>query len=150
LNDSWLTEMKKMNNHGYTLIEVMVSATLLAIIVLGTVQYFTLSRWQVEKGIRAQLAWANMASRMEKAVDLGYEALLDSMPETSVPLLLNGIQGYRTTIIDWVDDSTDGLAPTDTDVPDYLNVTIKFAWFTPGNVTDSLSCAFSAERSWTY
>jgi prepilin-type N-terminal cleavage/methylation domain-containing protein len=139
-----------MNNQGYTLVEVMVSATLLAIIVLGTVQYFTFSRWEVEKGIRSQLAWANMASRMERAVDLGYEFLQDSLPETSVPLTLNGIQGYRTTVVDWVDDSTDGLAPADTSIPDYLSVTIKFAWFNPSNITDSLTCSFSQERSWTY
>lgn len=139
-----------MNNQGYTLIEVMVSATLLAIIVLGTVQYFTLSRWQVEKGIRSQLAWANMASRMEKAVDLGYDSLQDSMPESSVPLSLSGFQGYRSTIITPIDDTTDGLAPEDTSQPDYLDVTIKFAWFTPENVTDSLTCSFSEERSWTY
>jgi len=98
-----------MNNQGYTLIEVMISATLLAIIVLGTMQYFTLSRWQVEKGIRAQLAWANMASRMEKAIDLGYASLQDSLPETSVSLILNGIQGYRTTIVTSIDDSADGF-----------------------------------------
>jgi len=142
--------LKDMNNQGYTLIEVMISATLLAIIVLGTMQYFTLSRWEVEKGIRAQLAWANMASRMEKAIDLGYDALQDSLPETSVSLVLNGIQGYRTTIVTAIDDSSDGLYPIDTDIPDYLDVTIKFAWFTPDNVTDSLSCSFSEERSWTY
>ena len=139
-----------MKNQGYTLVEVMVSATLLAIIVLGTVQYFTLSRWEVEKGIRSQLAWANMASRMEKAIDLGYNSLQDSLPETSVPLTLNGIQGYRTTIVTSVDDTTDGLAPADTSLPDYLDVTVKFAWFTPDNITDSLSCSFSEERSWTY
>jgi len=139
-----------MNNHGYTLVEVMISATLLAIIVLGTMQYFTLSRWQIEKGIRAQLAWANMASRMEKAIDLGYESLQDSLPETSVSLLLNGIQGYRTTIVTSIDDSSDGLYPTDTSIPDYFDVTIKFAWFTPDNITDSLSCSFSEERGWTY
>ena len=138
------------NNQGYTLVEVMVSATLLAIIVLGTMQYFTLSRWQIEKGIRAQLAWANMASRMEKAIDLNYSALRDSLPETSVSLALNGIQGYRTTIVTAVDDSSDGLYPTDTEIPDYFNVVIKFAWFTPDNITDSLSCSFSEERSWTY
>lgn len=142
--------MKQMNNHGYTLVEVMISATLLAIIVLGTMQYFTLSRWQIEKGIRAQLAWANMASRMEKAIDLGYESLQDSLPETSVSLLLNGIQGYRTTIVTSIDDSSDGLYPTDTSIPDYFDVTIKFAWFTPDNITDSLSCSFSEERGWTY
>ena len=139
-----------MNNQGYTLIEVMISATLLAIIVLGTMQYFTLSRWQVEKGIRAQLAWANMASRMEKAIDLGYDSLQDSLPETSVSLLLNGIQGYRTTIVTSIDDSSDGYWPTDTSQPDYFDITIKFAWFRTDNITDSLSCSFSEERGWTY
>ena len=139
-----------MNNQGYTLVEVMVSATLLAIIVLGTMQYFTLSRWQVEKGIRAQLAWANMASRMEKAIDLGYDSLQDSLPETSVSLILNGIQGYRTTIVTSVDDSSDGYWPADTSLPDYYDVTIKFAWFRTNNITDSLSCSFSEERGWTY
>ena len=139
-----------MNNQGYTLVEVMVSATLLAIIVLGTIQYFTLSRWQVEKGIRSQLAWANMASRMEKAIDLGYEVLQDSLPETSVPLTLSGIQGYRTTVVTGIDDSSDGLAPTDTTIPDYLDVTITFAWFTSDNITETLSCSFSEERSWDY
>ena len=139
-----------MNNQGYTLIEVMISATLLAIIVLGTMQYFTLSRWQVEKGIRAQLAWANMASRMEKAIDLGYDSLQDSLPETSVSLLLNGIQGYRTTIVTSIDDSSDGHWPTDTSQPDYFDITIKFAWFRTDNITDSLSCSFSEERGWTY
>ncbi len=139
-----------MNDHGYTLVEVMVSATLLAIIVLGTMQYFTLSRWQVEKGIRSQLAWANMASRMEKAIDLDYSSLQDSLPETSVSLNLNGIQGYRTTIVTAIDDSSDGLYPTDTTIPDYFDITIKFAWFTTDNVTDSLSCSFSEERGWTY
>ncbi|MBT3825278.1 MAG: prepilin-type N-terminal cleavage/methylation domain-containing protein [Candidatus Marinimicrobia bacterium] len=142
--------MKPMNNQGYTLIEVMISATLLAIIVLGTMQYFTLSRWQVEKGIRAQLAWANMASRMEKAIDLGYASLQDSLPETSVSLILNGIQGYRTTIVTSIDDSADGFFPSDTSQPDYYDVTIKFAWFTTNNITDSLSCSFSEERGWTY
>ena len=139
-----------MNNNGYTLIEVMISATLLAIIVLGTMQYFTLSRWHVEKGIRSQLAWANMASRMEKAIDLGYSSLQDSLPENSIPLTLNGVQGYRTTIVTSVDDSSDGLFPIDVTIPDYFNVTVKFAWFTPDNITDSLSCSFSDERSWAY
>lgn len=139
-----------MSNQGYTLVEVMVSATLLAIIVLGTIQYFTLSRWQVEKGIRSQLAWANMASRMEKAIDLGYESLQDSLPETSVPLTLSGIQGYRTTVVTGIDDSSDGFAPTDTSIPDYMDVTITFAWFTPDNITETLSCSFSEERSWDY
>jgi len=138
------------NNQGYTLVEVMVSATLLAIIVLGTAQYYVVSRWEIEKGIRSQLAWANMASRMEKAIDLGYDSLQDSLSETSRPLTLSGIRGFRTTIITAIDDTADGLAPTDTTTPDYLQVMVKFAWFNTANVTDSLSCSFSEERSWAY
>lgn len=142
--------MKQIANSGYTMIEVMISATLLSIIAIGTMQYFTLSRWQIEKGIRKQLAWANMASRMEKALNVGYDALQDSLPETSVPLTLNGVQGYRSTIVTGIDDPLDGQYPEDTSIPDYLEVTVIFAWFTPDNMTDSLSCSFSEERSWAY
>jgi len=139
-----------MKNNGYTFVEVMVSATLLAIIVLGTAQYFALSRWEIEKGIRSQLAWAQMSSRMEKAVDLSFESLPDSLSEISFPITANGIQGYRTTSITSVDDSSDGLAPADTVTPDYMDVSIKFAWFNTDNITDSLTCRFTAEKDWNY
>lgn len=138
------------NQSGYTLVEVIVSAVILGIVFIGTMQYFTLSRWEVERGMRSQLAWMNMASRLEYAVNVGYSALMDSMPETSVSLTLNGIQGYRTTTVTAVDDTLDGLAPTDTTTPDYLEVKIFFAWFETDNITDSVSCYFSEERSWNY
>ena len=140
----------RTNNAGYTLVEVIVSAVILGIVFVGTMQYFTLSRWQIERGFRSQLAWMNMASRLEKAVDLGYASLMDSLPESSVPLTLNGVQGYRTTTVTPMDDTLDGLAPTDTTVPDYLEVKVYFAWFTADNITDSVLCYFSEERSWDY
>jgi type II secretory pathway pseudopilin PulG len=145
-----MTQFSSHPEAGYTLVEVIVSALILAIVFVGTMQYFTLSRWEVEKGFRSQLAWMNMSSRLEKAVDLGYSALEDSLPETSVSLTLNGVQGYRTTTVTPVDDTLDGLAPTDTTVPDYLAVKVYFAWFTPDNITDSVQCFFSEERSWDY
>ncbi len=141
---------RSINNHGYTLVEVMIAAALLAIIVLGTSQYFVLSRWEIEKGIRSQLAWANMASRMEKAIDLGYTSLQDSLPESSVSLILRGMQGYRSTIVTAIDDSSDGFAPADTATPDMVKVVITFAWFSPENIYDSLVCVFSNERTWSY
>ena len=139
-----------MNNRGYTLTEAMVSLTLLTIIVLGALQYSSMNRWDAEAEIRTQLAWGNMAKRMALAVDFDYNAILDSLPETSVPLLLKGIQGYRSTIVSLVDDPLDGVAPMDKTLPDYLKVTVTFAWFTPDNVTDSLSCYISEERGWHY
>lgn len=130
--------------------EVMISVTLLVIIFLGTVQYFTVSRWEIEKGARSQMAWISISSQLERALYLGYDALLDSLPETSVPLLLNNVQGYRTTAVTAIDDTLDGVAPADIDVPDYLKVSVYFAWFDPGNVSDSASVFFTPQRSWRY
>lgn len=137
-------------NKGYSLLEVMVSIVLIIVIVLSTVQFFSKINEEVEKGERSQLAWINMGKRMERALEYEYHALLDSMPEHSVSLVLDGLQAYRSTYVTMVDDPLDGLAPLDKTLPDYLSVTIKFAWFDPSNVTDSLSCSFSEERFWNY
>ncbi len=139
-----------MRNRGYTLTEGILSVALLSIVVLGTLQYFYVNRWDADDGVRAQLAWTNMATRMATAIELDYHALTDSMSEKSNPITLNGIQGYRSTYVNHVDDPFDGLAPDDTTLPDYLKVTITFAWFSPDNVTDSLSCSISEERGWAY
>ncbi len=142
--------LKQRKNRGVTLIEVLISATLLTIAVLGSVQYVKLSHWQAKEGVRSQFAWNNMAMRMALALDLEYDALQDSLFEISTPFILEGMQGYRSTIITEIDDPFDGLAPVDTTLPDYLKVTISFAWNSPDNVTDSLSSSFSAERYWNY
>ncbi len=128
---------------GSTLIEVLISVTLLGIIFLGTVQYFTLSNWQIERSTRSQLAWTSLASRLEYAYSLDYDALADSLPESSTSLTVNGKPGYRTTVVTPIDDEFDGVAPADTTVPDYYNVNVKFAWFEPDNLTDSIEVVFS-------
>lgn len=135
---------------GFILTEVLVSIVILVIIFLGTLQYFTVSRANVEKGMRTQHAWIAMTSRLEYAISIGYDALLDSLPEVSVPLSLHGIQGYRTTTVSWVDDPLDDVSPTDDEIPDYLEISIYFAWFTTDNITDSITFYYSPERSWDY
>ena len=87
-----------------------------------------------------------MSSRIERALHLGYDALQDSLPETSTSVTMDEVQGYRTTVVTPIDDPLDDVAPTDTNVPDYMKVTVYFAWFTTGNVTDSVSVYFSPER----
>ncbi len=135
---------------GFTLIEIIFSVTLLSIVAMGTAQYMVYSRWDIDRGIRRQLAWINMASRMEQAVDWGYDALPDSLPETNQEITANNLTAYRTTDVFGIDDTTDGLAPTDTDVPDYYMIQIKISWFTTGNVSDSLTAYISAEMAWDY
>ncbi|MFQ6675707.1 MAG: hypothetical protein ACE5LH_05110 [Fidelibacterota bacterium] len=93
------------------------------------------------------MAWIAMSSQLERALHLGYGALQDSLPETSTPVTLNGVQGYRTTVVTPIDDPLDGVSPADTTVPDYLELSVNFSWFTPGNPTDSMTVTFSRERS---
>ncbi|MEE8186770.1 MAG: hypothetical protein V3T99_03800 [Nitrososphaerales archaeon] len=90
-----------------------------------------------------------MSSQLERALNLGYEVLQDSLPEESVPVNPGGVRGFRTTVVTPIDDPLDSLASTDTDVPDYLEISIRLSWFAPGNdVTDSVSIIFTPERSW--
>jgi len=140
----------RLPGRGFTLIEIIFSVTLLSIVAMGTAQYMVYSRWDIDRGIRRQLAWINMASRMEQAVDWGFDALSDSLPETNQLISANNLTAYRTTEVFGIDDTTDGLAPTDTDVPDYYMISIKISWFTVGNVSDSLTAYISAEMAWDY
>ncbi len=139
-----------MNNKGYSLVELVLSAVLLSVVAVGSYQIYTHVRWEADQSMRDQLAWTNMATRMAIAVDLDYFSIADSLPEYSVPILLNGLQGYRTTTVRGVDDPFDGVAPQDTSLPDYLKVTVMFAWDSPDNIKDSLSVSISEERGWSY
>ena len=138
------------SRRGFTLIEIIFSVTLLSIVAMGTAQYMVFSRWDIDRGIRRQLAWINMSSRMEQAVDWGYEALPDSLPETNLLITINSLTAFRTCEVSGIDDTTDGLAPTDTDVPDYYMIKIYISWFTTGNVSDSLTAYISDEMGWNY
>ena len=139
-----------MKNNGYSLVEVVLSAVLLTVVAVGSYQIYSYVHWEADKGMRDQLAWTNIATRMALAVDLDYFTIQDSMPEFSVPITLNGLQGYRTTTVREVDDPFGGVAPLDTSLPDYLNVTVKFSWFSPDDFRDSLSVYISEERGWSY
>ncbi|MBT4036071.1 MAG: hypothetical protein HOB84_05090 [Candidatus Marinimicrobia bacterium] len=143
-------QQKQMKNSGYSLVEVVLSAVLLSVVAVGSYQIYDHVRWEADQGMRDQLAWTNMATRMAIAVDLDYFTIQDSMPEFSVPITLDGLQGYRTTTVREIDDPFDGVAPLDTSLPDYLKVTVSFAWFDPTNIKDSLSVSISEERGWTY
>ncbi|NQV15361.1 hypothetical protein HQ531_07875 [bacterium] len=135
---------------AFTIIEIVFSVTLLAIISLGTAQYMVFSRWDIDRGIRRQLAWITMSSRMEQAIDFGENNLQDSLAETSTPITVNNIQAYRTTVVTGIDDPTDGLSPTDTEIPDYSQVQIYISWFTADNISDSVTTFISKNTGWNY
>jgi len=135
---------------GFTLIEIIFSMTLLSIIAVGTAQYLVYSRWDIDRGIRRQLAWMNMASRLEECVDFGFNTISDSIPETSTSINISGVQAFRTSIVTGIDDTTDGTWPTDTSIPDYYEIKILVSWFVADDNTDSLTAYLSEESSWDY
>lgn len=135
---------------GFTLIEIIFSITLMAIIALGTAQYMIYARWDIDRGIRKQLAWMNMASRMEQAIDYGFSSLQDSLVESNTSVIINNIQAYRTSVVTSVDDATDGLWPTDGTQPDYYKIQMYISWFTTGNTSDSLTAYLSEETGWYF
>lgn len=139
-----------ISDRGFTLIEIIFSVTLLSIVAMGTAQYMVYSRWDIDRGIRRQLAWINMASRMEHAIDYGYTVLPDSLPETSTLVVINKLTAYRTTVVTGIDDAVDGLSPSDVTLPDYYMIKIYTSWFTTGNVSDSLTAYISDEMGWDY
>ncbi len=138
------------SRHGLTLIEIVFSMTLLAIIAVGTAQYMVYSRLDIERGIRHQLAWMAMASRLEQCVDFGFETIPDSIPESLTSITISGLQAYRTSVVTGIDDTTDGLWPTDTKLPDYYKIQIYISWFNPTDSSDSLTAYLSEETSWHY
>jgi len=91
-----------------------------------------------------------MSSQLERALNLGYAALVDSLTETSAPVTISGIQGYRTTVVTDFDDALDGSGAPDKERPDYYEISIKHAWLTTTNVTDSVIFYFTPERSWLW
>jgi len=95
------------------------------------------------------MAMISISSRFERAFLFGYDVLLDSLPEISVPLLINDVKGYRTTVVTEIDDSLDGLAPYDAEIPDYLKITVYMSWFKPEIIADSASLYFTPQRSWS-
>ncbi|NQV49657.1 MAG: type II secretion system protein [Candidatus Marinimicrobia bacterium] len=139
-----------ISDRGFTLIEIIFSVTLMSIIAMGTAQYMVYSRWDIDRGIRRQLAWINMASRMEQAVDYGYSALPDSLPETNSQISINSLTAFRSTVVTGIDDAIDGLSPSDVTLPDYYMIKIYISWFTVGNVSDSLTAYISDEMGWDY
>lgn len=133
---------------GFTLVETLIATMLLAVILLGTVQYFFASRNEIERAARSQ--WANilMHQQYERCLSVGFRALADSLPETNTPFSRGALVGYRTTQITLVDDSLDNVAPADKSTPDYAWVDVTFAWFQPDNITDSLRFFYSPQRDW--
>ena len=130
------------------MVETMSAIVLLAVILLGTIQYFFASRNQVEQAARTQWGHQLMLNQYERSLSVGFRALADSLPEINTLFSRGVLKGYRTTTVTLIDDTLDDVSPTDQTVPDYARVKVTFAWFQPSNTTDSLQFVYSPQRDW--
>ena len=132
---------------GFTFVESAVSIVLLTVIILGSVQYITVSRSQMAAAAHQYQAWQAITNRFEYALALPYDVLTDSLVEAGTPLSGTETDFYRTTTVSNIDDPTDGSSPADTILPDYLSITVKIAHATSTNFIDSLSLMVTPQRS---
>ncbi|NOZ08020.1 MAG: prepilin-type N-terminal cleavage/methylation domain-containing protein, partial [FCB group bacterium] len=101
-----MKKTKYIRFQGFTLVEVTAAIALLTIMLLGSSQYLFHSRRQLAEANLKHDAWMAMSDRMEYALALDYDVILDStllddlLVEQDTPLDINGNRGFRTTEVD--------------------------------------------------
>ena len=117
---------------GFTLIEVLVSAIIVVIAVVGLAYSFSTGRGMVDRYAAARDGLAAAEQRMERLSVLGFHDPLnaDLTPGVHGPLPrpLNGnTTGTETWTVTWVDDPADN-AGGDPNPNDYKQVTVDVSW----------------------
>ena len=130
-----LTYLK--SERGVTLIEVLVSIFLVALVVIGTMQLFVFGRVQINYQGHKSAAVGLVQQRLEELLASScYDSVL---AKTENNLSLDNLLYTRTTTVEAVDDSADGLGAADTDdTDDYRKVTVTVSWNESGK-TDSVA-----------
>ncbi|MCX6765493.1 MAG: hypothetical protein NT136_00825 [Candidatus Moranbacteria bacterium] len=131
-------KLKAQSLEGFTLIEALV---LLFIFSLITVTFYSLFSFgiryiQDSKNRLGALAVAN--EKMEIVRNLKYDDIgtVDGEVEGNIPqdetVIENGRQYNVHTLVEYVQDSFDGMYPNDTAFEDYKRVTVTASWNTGG------------------
>ena len=125
------------SERGVTLIEVLVSIFLLALVVVGTMQLFVFGRTQINYQGHKSEAVELAQQRLEELFADLFASRYDSVvAKTENNLPLDNLLCTRTTTVEAVDDSADGLGAADTDgTEDYRRVTATVSWNERGKTT---------------
>ena len=124
------------SERGVTLIEVLISVFILALIAMGTTQFFVFGRTQINVQGHRRAALERAQQRLEELLASSYDSVA---AKTEHDFPLDNILCTRTTTVTAVDDSADGLGAADTSgTEDYRNVTVTVSWTERGR-TDSVA-----------
>ncbi|PIS05600.1 MAG: hypothetical protein COT81_00355 [Candidatus Buchananbacteria bacterium CG10_big_fil_rev_8_21_14_0_10_42_9] len=129
--------MRKKNIFGFSLVEVVISMSILAMLSLGIIGMFqfALRVLALSKGRNSAIALAN--EKIEIIRNLSYEEVGTNggVPpgpiEQNENLVLNGITFAVNTQVIYIDDTYDDVTPADTAPNDYKQAKISVTWNTP-------------------
>jgi len=103
---------------GFTLIEVMLSILILAIVMIGGAAFFTYGSSQLRMSKHSRLALELAGEQIENLRAVGFSGLAD---ETENGLPLGDFTATRQTNVVGIDENGDGIV-------DYKKVTVTVAW----------------------
>ena len=113
---------------GFTLIEVMLSILILAIVMIGGAAFFTYGSSQLRLSKHSRLALELAGEKIEKLRAVGFSGLAN---ETENGLPLGNFSAARRITVVGIDEDRDAIV-------DYKKVTVTVAWqegSTPESVT---------------
>ena len=124
-----LTHLK--SERGFTLIEVLITAVMLTIVILGSVGVYTYGISRVNREAHRRVALELAHQRVEEL----FASAFDSVQTGVDSLLVDNVNYARLITAKAVDDSADGLgaADIDADTTDYKRVEVAVKWFERGD-----------------
>ena len=113
---------------GFTLIEVMLSILILAIVMIGGAAFFTYGSSQLRMSKHSRLALELAGEQIENLRAVGFSGLAN---ETENGLPLGDFTATRQTKVVGIDENRDGIV-------DYKKVTVTVAWM-EGSTPEAVS-----------
>lgn len=123
------------SEQGMSLVEVMISATILLIVILGTVGIYTFGTSRVTREFHRRAA----LELAQQRVDELFASEFDSVQTGVDSLIVDNVDYARLITAVAVDDSADGVGAGDIDgeTTDYKRIELTVSWFERGE-TDSV------------
>lgn len=111
---------------GFAMMEAMMAATMLGIVVMGTMQFFSYGQGRIATLSADRVAYDVARNEIEKMIARGYDSAVSSTDTTQT---LYGSSITVETVVAYVDDPVDSLAGADADGPnDFKDVAVTVTY----------------------
>lgn len=126
------------DDHGFSLIEVLVATVIATVAVVGLAYTFGIGRSTIDRFETARAALATAQGRLEMLTTLSSGSPELSQGLHTADFVIGGeVRGQERWTVSWYDDAADGLDPADPNPNDLRRVTVEVLW-TQGALTDTV------------